>query len=326
MSLEKDLEKKFGEGVVYKAGNAPILDVEVTPTGSLALDVALGVGGFPRGRIIEVFGREMAGKTSLAQHAIAEAQKIGIECAFIDMEHAIDFRYMEACGVDIDELYFSQPDDGETALEIVEAIVRSGDVGLVVVDSIASLVPRAEIQGEMGQSFIGLQARLMSQALRKMSGAVKKNNCSVLFTNQLRTNINATGWGPKEVQPGGRAMKYWASIRLDLRKIQTLKDKGDAIASRIRCKVKKNKVAPPFTEAEFDIEYGRGISREGELIDLGEEVGIIEKRGSWYSCGEESIQGKENFKEWLRNHQEEADEIEKTIRAHYGLVQEEKDG
>jgi len=308
------LEKRFGEGAIMRLGEASHLQVEVIPTGSLSLDIALGVGGIPRGRVTEIYGPDGAGKTTLAQHIVSEAQKQGGIAAFIDMEHALDPSYAAACGVDVDNLYIAQPDTGEQALEIAEALVRSGAVDVIVIDSVAALVPRAEIEGEMGDSHPGLQARLMSQALRKLSGAIKQSNTAIVFTNQLREKIGVM-FGSPETTTGGRALKFYASVRLDVRRITAIKERGVVIGNRTRVRVTKNKVAPPFRVAEFDIIFGQGISREGDLLDLGVEYGLIEKRGSYYSYqGENFAQGRENAKRFLREHPELAQTIESTIR------------
>ena len=308
------LTKRFGEGAVMRLGEASHLAVEVIPTGSLALDIALGVGGIPRGRVTEIYGPDGAGKTTLAQHIVAEAQRRGGIAAYIDMEHALDPAYAAACGVDVENLYIAQPDTGEQALEIAEALVRSGAVDVVVVDSVAALVPRAEIEGEMGDSHPGLQARLMSQALRKLSGAIKQSNAAMVFTNQLREKIGVM-FGSPETTTGGRALKFYATVRLDVRRVTAIKDRGEVIGSRTRVRVTKNKVAPPFRVAEFDIIFGQGISREGDILDLGVEYGLIEKRGSYYSYeGENIAQGRENAKRYLREHPEVAQAIETAIR------------
>jgi recombination protein RecA len=298
-----------------KLGEATHLDVDVIPTGSLALDIALGVGGIPRGRVIEIYGPEASGKTTIAQHIVAEAQKMGGLCAFIDMEHALDPAYAARCGVDIENLYIAQPDTGEQALEIAEALIRSGTMDIVAIDSVAALVPRAEIEGEMGDAHMGLMARLMSQALRKLSGAIKQTNTAVIFTNQLREKIGIM-FGNPETTTGGNALKFYASVRLDVRRIQTIKSGGEVIGSRTRVRIKKNKVAPPFGEAEFDIMYSSGISKSGDLLDLGVEYGIIEKRGSYYRHNEELIgQGRENAKQFLDENSEIAEAVEQNIRA-----------
>ncbi|RLC72005.1 MAG: recombinase RecA [Chloroflexi bacterium] len=313
------LQKRFGEGTIMKLGEATHLNVEAIPTGSLSLDIALGIGGVPRGRVIEIYGPEGSGKTTLAQHIVAEAQRMGGVAAFIDMEHALDPAYAARCGVDVDNLYISQPDTGEQALEIAEALIRSGAVDVVVVDSVAALVPRAEIEGEMGDSHPGLQARLMSQALRKLSGAIKQSNTAVIFTNQLRHKIGVM-FGNPETTSGGMALKFYASVRLDMRRIQSIKQGGTVIGNRTRVTVKKNKVAPPFRRVEFDIMYNEGISKAGDALDLGVEMGVIEKRGSYYSYGETRLgQGRENAKEFLRENPEILHQIEDHIRAEAGL-------
>jgi len=316
-----NLSKKYGDGVVMKLGEASQLNVEAIPTGSLSLDIALGVGGLPRGRIVEVYGPESSGKTTLCLHAIAEAQKAGGICGFIDVEHALDPAYAARIGVDVENLYISQPDTGEQALEIAEALVRSGAMDTVVVDSVAALVPRAEIEGEMGDSHVGLQARLMSQALRKLTGAVKASNTCLIFTNQLRQKIGVM-FGNPETTTGGMALKFYASVRLDIRRIQAIKQGSDSIGNRTRVTVRKNKVAPPFKVAEFDIMYNEGISTSGDLIDLGVEYDILSKRGAYYRYEDELIgQGRESSKEYLREHVELAREIDNLIRAKAGLPQ-----
>ena len=310
------LTKRFGDGAVMRLGEASHLEVEVIPTGALSLDIALGVGGIPRGRVTEIYGPDGAGKTTLAQHIVAEAQKAGGVAAYIDMEHALDPSYAAACGVDVDNLYIAQPDTGEQALEIAETLVRSGAVDVVVVDSVAALVPRAEIEGEMGDSHPGLQARLMSQALRKLAGAIKQSNTAMVFTNQLRMKIGVM-FGNPETTSGGRALKFYASVRLDVRRITGIKDKGEMIGVRTRVRVTKNKVAPPFRVAEFDIIYGEGISREGDLLDLAVEYGVVDKRGSYYYYQEESLaQGRENAKRALADAPAIAQAIETAVRQH----------
>ena len=307
--------KRFGDGAIMKLGEASHLDVDVIPTGSLSLDIALGVGGIPRGRVIEVYGPEASGKTTICQHIVAEAQRMGGLCAFIDMEHALDPAYAARCGVDIENLYIAQPDTGEQALEIAEALIRSGTMDIVVIDSVAALVPRAEIEGEMGDAHMGLMARLMSQALRKLSGAIKQTNTAVIFTNQLREKIGVM-FGNPETTTGGNALKFYASVRLDVRRIQTIKSGGEVTGSRTRVRVKKNKVAPPFGEAEFDIMYSSGISKVGDLLDLGVEYGIIDKRGSYFRYSEELIgQGRENAKQFLAENPDVAHAVEQNIRA-----------
>jgi recombination protein RecA len=316
-----DLTKRFGEGTIVRLGDATHMAVEALPTGSLTVDIALGVGGIPRGRIVEIYGPESSGKTTLCLHTIAEAQKRGGLCAFVDMEHALDPVYAErTIGVDVDSLYISQPDTAEQALEITEALVRSGALDVVVLDSVAALVPRAEIEGEMGDSHVGLQARLMSQALRKLSGAIKQSNVSVLFTNQLREKIGVM-FGSPETTTGGRALKFYASVRLDIRRIQSIKQGGDTIGSRTKVRVTKNKVAAPFKEAEFDIMYfENGISKAGEIVDIGVILEIIEKRGAFFRYNDGLLgQGRENAKQFLRDNPAVSDEIEDAIRAHYGL-------
>jgi recombination protein RecA len=313
------IKKRFGDGAVMRLGEATHLLVESISTGSLALDVALGVGGIPRGRVTEIYGPEACGKTTLCQHIVAEAQKIGGVCAFIDMEHALDPAYAERCGVNVEDLYISQPDTGEQALEIAETLVRSGAVDVVLIDSVAALVPRAEIEGDMGDPTMGMQARLMSQALRKLSGAIKQTNTEVVFTNQLRQRIGVM-FGNPETTTGGRALKFYASVRLDMRRIESIKVGQEVVGNRTRVRVVKNKVAPPFKVAEFDIMYNEGISKAGGLLDIGVEVGLIEKRGSYYSYGEQRIgQGRENAKMYLKEHPELAYEIELGIREAAGL-------
>ncbi len=314
-----NLNKRFGEGAIMKLGEATSLQVATIPTGCLPLDIALGVGGLPRGRVIEIYGPESSGKTTLCLHVIAEAQKRDGICAFIDVEHALDPDYAERIGVNIDDLYISQPDTGEQALEITEALVRSGALDVVVIDSVAALVPRAEIEGEMGDSHMGLQARLMSQALRKLSGAIKQSNTIVIFTNQLRHKIGVM-FGSPETTTGGMALKFYASVRLDIRRIQSLKAAGETIGNRTRVTVKKNKVAPPFRVAEFDIMYNEGISRMGSIIDLGTDMDIVEKRGSFYSFdGSRLAQGRENAKQFLKENPDIADRIEYLVREAAGL-------
>jgi len=328
-SLEKTLDlltKKYGEGTIMRMGEASHLQIEAIPTGALSLDIALGVGGVPRGRVVEIYGPESSGKTTLCQHIIAEAQKRGGLCAFIDMEHALDPVYAARCGVDVDNLYVSQPDTGEQALEIAEALIRSGTMDVVVVDSVAALVPRAEIEGEMGDAHVGLQARLMSQALRKLSGVIKQTNTVMIFTNQLRQKIGVM-FGNPETTSGGNALKFYASVRLDIRRIQALKAGGDVIGNRTRVKVKKNKVAPPFTECEFDIMYNEGISLTGDVLDLAVEYGLVDKRGAYFRYGETLIgQGRENAKTYLAENPEMLDELEYLIRREVGLPTEELEG
>jgi recombination protein RecA len=308
------IEKEFGKGAVMKLGDNRAMNVEAISTGSLSLDLALGIGGVPKGRIIEIYGPESSGKTTIALHVVAEAQKQGGEAAFIDVEHALDPVYAEALGIDIDSLLVSQPDNGENALEIAEALVRSGAVDVVVVDSVAALVPKAEIEGNMGDSHMGLQARLMSQALRKLAGAISRSNCLVIFINQLRDKIGVM-FGNPETTTGGKALKYYASVRIDIRRMETLKVNGEMVGSHTRAKVVKNKVAPPFREGEFDIMYGEGISREGEIVDLGVKADIVQKSGAWFSYqGERLGQGRDNVKKLLRENPELAGEIEAKIR------------
>jgi recombination protein RecA len=314
-----NLNKKYGEGVVMKLGEANRLAVEAIATGSLSLDIALGVGGVPRGRIVEVYGPEASGKTTLCLHVIAEAQKAGGVCGFIDVEHALDPAYAAKIGVDVNNLYISQPDTGEQALEIAEALVRSGALDVVVVDSVAALVPRAEIEGEMGDSHVGLQARLMSQALRKLTGVVKSSNTCLIFTNQLRQKIGVM-FGNPETTSGGMALKFYASVRLDVRRIESIKQGAEVVGNRTRVTVKKNKVAPPFKVAEFDIMYNEGISTSGDLIDLGVENDIIAKRGSFFSYGDLRLgQGRENAKTYLIENPQVAREIDRRVRDNYGL-------
>jgi recombination protein RecA len=310
------IDRKFGKGSIMKMGEASSrLAIEAIPTGSIALDIALGIGGVPRGRVVEIFGPESSGKTTLAQHIIAEAQKMGGICAFIDAEHAFDPVYAARCGVKIDDLLVSQPDTGEQALEICEMLVRSNAIDVIVIDSVAALVPRAEIEGEMGDSMPGMQARLMSQALRKLSGAISKSRTVVIFINQLRMKIGVM-FGSPETTTGGQALKFYASVRLDIRRIETLKQGQEAIGSRVRVKVIKNKVAPPFRQAEFDILANEGISREGNIIDIGTELGIIRKSGAWFYLGEDRLgQGRENVREFLKNNPALTDEIERLIKA-----------
>jgi recombination protein RecA len=315
------IQKRYGEGSIMRLGQASHLHVEVIPTGSLAVDLALGVGGVPRGRVTEIYGPEGSGKTTLCQHIVAEAQRMGGVAAFIDMEHALDPVYAAKCGVNVEELYISQPDTGEQALEIAEALVRSGAVDVIVVDSVAALVPRAEIEGEMGDSHPGLQARLMSQALRKLSGAIKTSNAAMVFTNQLRHKIGVM-YGSPETTSGGMALKFYASVRIDIRRIQAIKAAGEVIGNRTRVKIKKNKVAPPFRECEFDIMYDEGISKEGDVLDLAVDQELIEKRGSFFFYeGERLAQGRENAKQVLRENPAQRIEIENAIRRAKGLAE-----
>ena len=308
------IEKLYGKGSIMRCGDEQAANVEAISTGSLALDLALGIGGLPKGRIVEIYGPESSGKTTLALHVLAQAQKAGGEVAFIDAEHALDITYARALGVKVEDMLVSQPDTGEQALEITEALVRSGAIDVIVVDSVAALVPRAEIEGEMGDSFVGLHARLMSQALRKLAGAINKTNCIVIFINQLREKVGVM-YGNPEVTTGGRALKFYASVRIDVRRIETLKNGSEMIGNRTRAKVVKNKMAPPFREAEFDIMYGEGISMLGELIDLGVKLDLVQKSGSWYSMGETRIgQGRDSAKQYLRDNPEVAEKLESDIR------------
>ncbi len=315
----KEIEKQHGKGAIMRMGDAPPVQVEAIPTGSIALDAALGVGGIPRGRIVEIFGPESSGKTTLATHCLAEAQKLGGQCAFIDAEHAFDPSYAEQLGVDIDQLLISQPDTGEQALNICETLVRSAAIDLIVVDSVAALVPAAEIQGDMGDSHVGLQARLMSQALRKLAGIINRSNVVVIFINQLREKIGVM-FGNPETTPGGKALKFYSSVRLDIRRIGAIKNATEVIGNRTRVKVIKNKVAPPFRNAEFDIIYGEGISSVGELVDLAVDIGLITKSGSWYGYGDARIgQGRDNAKNWLRENPDEHKSIKIAVRESLGL-------
>ena len=318
------IEKQYGKGAVMKLGDSVAnMNVETIPTGSLSLDIALGLGGVPKGRIIEVYGPESSGKTTVALHMVAEVQKRGGIAGFIDAEHALDPAYAKNIGVDIENLYISQPDNGEQALEITETMVRSGAVDIIIVDSVAALVPKAEIDGDMGDSHVGLQARLMSQALRKLTAAISKSNCIVIFINQLREKVGVM-FGNPETTTGGRALKFYSSIRLDVRRIEALKQGGEMVGNRTRIKVVKNKVAPPFREAEFDIMFGKGISKEGDVLDLAASVGIVQKSGAWFAYGGDKIgQGRENAKAYLREHPEIMDEIEHKVRVAYGLIKEE---
>ena len=311
------IEKSYGKGSIMRFGDRAEQNVAVIPTGSLALDVALGIGGLPRGRIVEIYGPESSGKTTLALHVIAEAQKKGGEVAFIDAEHALDPTYARALGVRVEDLLISQPDTGEQALEITEALVRSGAIDVVVVDSVAALVPRSEIEGEMGDSFVGLHARLMSQALRKLTGAIGKTDTIVIFINQLREKVGVM-YGNPEVTTGGRALKFYASVRIDIRRIETLKNGSEPIGNRTRAKIVKNKMAPPFREAEFDIIYGEGIAHEGELVDLGVKLDLVQKSGSWFSMGEQRIgQGRDAVKRYLQENPEVSEKLEADIRANF---------
>jgi recombination protein RecA len=315
-----NIEKQFGKGSLMRLGDDAAVPIACIPTGSIALDVALGIGGIPRGRVTEIYGPESSGKTTVALHIVAEAQRAGGTAAFIDAEHALDPTYAQALGVDINELLVSQPDNGEQALEIADMLIRSNAVDVIVIDSVAALTPRAEIEGEMGDSHVGLQARLMSQALRKIAGSLHRSHTSAIFINQLREKIGVM-FGSPETTPGGRALKFYSSVRLDVRRIETLKDGTDAVGNRVRVKVVKNKVAPPFRQAEFDIIYGVGISREGSLIDLGVEEGIVRKAGAWYTYeGDQLGQGKENARTFLREHTDIAQDIERRILEKVGVV------
>jgi recombination protein RecA len=318
-----NIEKQFGKGSIMKLGDAGAgMNVETVPTGSLSLDIALGMGGIPKGRIVEVYGPESSGKTTVALHMVAEMQKRGGIAGFIDAEHALDPAYAKNIGVDIDNLYISQPDNGEQALEITETMVRSGAIDIVIVDSVAALVPKAEIDGDMGDSHVGLQARLMSQALRKLTAVISKSNCIVIFINQLREKVGVM-FGSPETTTGGRALKFYSSIRLDVRRIETLKQSGEVIGNRTRVKIVKNKIAPPFKEAEFDIMFGQGISREGDILDLAANVSVVNKSGAWYAYeGDKIVQGRENAKTFLKEHKEIMNEIEAKVREHYGLESE----
>jgi recombination protein RecA len=313
------IKKQYGDGALMRLGEATHLAIDAIPTGSLALDIALGIGGVPRGRVSEIYGPESSGKTTICQHIVAESQQRGGLCAYIDMEHALDPSYAARCGVDVDNLYIAQPDTGEQALEIAEALVRSGAVDAVIVDSVAALVPRAEIEGDMGDATMGMQARLMSQALRKLSGAIKQSNTAMIFTNQLRQKIGVM-FGNPETTTGGLALKFYASVRMDVRRIQSIKNGADVVGSRTRVRITKNKVAPPFREAEFDIMYNEGISKEGDIVDLGSEMEIISKRGAFFSYGDQRIgQGRENSKAFLREHPDISATIEAAIRSHSGV-------
>ena len=318
-SVLKDIEKQFGKGAIMKLGDSKHIDLDVTSSGSLTLDIALGVGGYPKGRIIEIYGPESSGKTTMALHAIAEAQKAGGRAAFIDAEHALDPVYAKKLGVNIDELLLAQPDTGEQALEICDALVKSEAISIVVIDSVAALVPQAEIDGEMGDSHVGLQARLMSQALRKLAGNINKTKTTAIFINQLREKVGIM-FGNPETTPGGRALKFYSTIRLDVRRSDTIKNGDSLIGNKTNIKIVKNKVAPPFKVASVDIMYGEGVSHEGELIDIGSDIGVLEKSGAWYSYkGEKIGQGKENVKQFMKNHPEIAKEVEDAIRKHYQI-------
>ena len=320
------IEKDFGKGAIMKLGDkSKNMDVETVPTGSLSLDLALGLGGLPKGRVVEIYGPESSGKTTVTLHMVAEVQKRGGIAGFIDAEHALDPSYARRIGVDIDNLYISQPDNGEQALEITEMMVRSGAVDVIVVDSVAALVPKAEIDGDMGDSHVGLQARLMSQALRKLTAIISKSNCIVIFINQLREKVGVM-FGSPETTTGGRALKFYSSIRMDIRRIEAIKQGGEIVGNRTRVKVVKNKVAPPFKEAEFDIMFGKGISREGDILDLAANTGIVNKSGAWYSYNDAKIgQGRENTKNYFRENPEIMEEIEHKVRAHFGLEAEGND-
>ncbi len=319
-----DIEKQFGKGSIMRLGDNEHMEIDVIPSGSIALDVALGIGGYPKGRIIEIYGPESSGKTTFALHAIAEAQKLGGKVAFIDAENSLDPKYASRLGVNIDDLLLSQPDNGEQALEIAEALVRSGAISIIVIDSVAALVPKAEIEGEMGDTHVGLQARLMSQALRKLAGIINKTGTVAIFINQLREKVGVS-YGNPEVTPGGRALKFYSSIRLDIRRSEQIKSGTDIIGNKVNVKVVKNKMAPPFKSCQVDIMYGTGISHEGELIDLGSEASIIDKAGAWYSYNGEKIgQGKENVKEFLKNNPKINEEISKRVREHYNILKEKK--
>ena len=313
----QQIEKMYGKGSIMRYGDGGVTNVECIPTGSLALDLALGIGGLPRGRVIEIYGPESSGKTTLALHVLAQAQKQGGEVAFVDAEHALDPTYARALGVNVEDMLISQPDTGEQALEITEALVRSGAIDVVVVDSVAALVPRAELEGEMGDSFVGLHARLMSQALRKLTGIIAKTNSIVIFINQLREKVGVM-YGNPEVTTGGRALKFYASVRIDVRRVETLKAGGEVIGNRTRAKVVKNKVAPPFREAEFDIMYGEGISALGEMIDLAVKLDLVQKSGSWFSMGEKRLgQGRDAAKQYFKDHPEEAAALEAAVRENF---------
>lgn len=316
------IEKDFGKGAIMKLGDSTAnMNVETVPTGSLSLDIALGLGGVPKGRVVEIYGPESSGKTTVALHMVAEVQKRGGIAGFIDAEHALDPVYAKNIGVDIDNLYISQPDNGEQALEITETMVRSGAVDIIIVDSVAALVPKAEIDGDMGDSHVGLQARLMSQALRKLTGIISKSNCTVIFINQLREKVGVM-FGSPETTTGGRALKFYSSIRLDVRRIESLKQAGEVIGNRTRIKVVKNKIAPPFKEAEFDIMFGQGISREGDILDLAANLGVINKSGAWYAYNGIKIgQGRENAKTYLKENPQVMEEVEMKVRESYGLIQ-----
>ena len=315
------IERQFGKGSIMKLGDGnPVAEVEATSTGSLGLDIALGVGGLPRGRVVEIYGPESSGKTTLTLHCIAESQKAGGVCAFVDAEHALDPHYAQKLGINLEELLISQPDTGEQALEITDTLVRSGAVNMVVVDSVAALTPKSELEGDMGDSSVGVHARLMSQAMRKLTGSISRSGCTVVFINQIRMKIGVM-FGSPETTTGGNALKFYSSVRLDIRRIGSLKDRDEVVGNQTRVKVVKNKLAPPFRQVEFDIMYGEGISKTGELLDMGVKAGVVEKSGAWFSYGDERIgQGRENAKNWLREHPDVAAEIENRIRAAHGLT------
>ena len=318
-SAVAQIEKAYGKGSVMKLGDNTHMNVETFPTGSLGLDLALGVGGIPKGRVVEIYGPEGGGKTTVALHIVAEVQKLGGIAGFIDAEHALDPVYAKRIGVDIDNLYISQPDNGEQALEITETMVRSGAIDIIIVDSVAALVPKAEIEGDMGDSHVGLQARLMSQALRKLTGIIGKTSCTVIFINQLREKVGVM-FGNPETTTGGRALKFYSSVRMDVRRTETLKQGGEMVGNHVRVKIVKNKIAPPFKEAEFDIMFGKGISREGDILDLATKIDLVNKSGAWYAYNGEKIgQGRENAKSYLTAHPEIMEEIEEKVRAHYGI-------
>lgn len=318
------IEKQFGRGAVIRLGEKPKVESDVIPTGSIALDMALGIGGIPRGRITEIYGQESSGKTTLAYHIVAEAQKAGGTAAFVDAEHAVDPTYAKNLGVDIDSLLVSQPGTGEEALEIVDALIRSGAVDVVVLDSVAALVPKAEIEGDMGDSHVGMQARLMSQAMRKIGGSVSKTNSAAIFINQIREKIGIM-FGNPETTPGGRALKFWSSVRLEVRKIDTIKTGSEVMGTRVRVKVQKNKVAPPFRQAEFDVMFSKGISKSGGILDLATELGFVNKSGTWFTCGEQRLgQGRENAKQYLEEHPDIMDSLEAAIRANSSEEQPEE--
>ncbi len=319
-SAVANIEKDFGKGSIMRLGDNTSMNIETIPTGSISLDLALGLGGLPRGRIIEIYGPESSGKTTVALHVIAEAQKLGGIAGFVDAEHALDPVYAAHIGVDVDNLYVSQPDNGEQALEIAETMVRSGAMDVVVIDSVAALVPKAEIDGDMGDNHVGLQARMMSQACRKLTAAINRSNCIVIFINQLREKVGVM-FGNPETTTGGRALKFYSSVRLDVRRVESLKQAGEVTGNHVRVKIVKNKVAPPFKEAEFDIMFGTGISREGDILDLASQVGIIEKSGAWYSYeGSRIGQGRDNTKAYLKSNPEILDEVEAKVREHFGLA------